>query len=74
MGVYFGGVAIKIVESITTAFQNILKEPSINTGRHGQVLEKLAKIFDNKTGNFVPCSAAVFQSYLSYCQIFLLIF
>ena len=30
---------------------NILKEPTINRGRHGQALEKLAQIFDNATEN-----------------------
>ena len=35
----------------TTAIQNILKEPTINTVRHGQALEQSAKIFDNATEN-----------------------
>ena len=43
--------AVKIAGSLTTAIQNILKEPTINTGWHGQALEKLAKIFDNATDN-----------------------
>ena len=41
----------KISGTLTTAIQNILKEPTINTGRHGQALEQLAKIFDNATDN-----------------------
>ena len=41
--------AVKIAGSLTTAIQNILKEPTINTGRHVQALEKFAKIFDNAT-------------------------
>ena len=43
--------AVKIARSLSTAIQNILKEPTINTGRHGQALEKLAQIFDNATEN-----------------------
>ena len=43
--------AVKIAGTLTTAIQNILKEPTINTGRHGQALEKIAKIFDNATEN-----------------------
>ena len=43
--------AVKIAASLTTAIQNILKKPTINTGRHGQALEKLANIFDNATDN-----------------------
>ena len=43
--------AVKIAGTLTTAIQNLLKEPTINTGRHGQSLEQLAKIFDNATDN-----------------------
>ena len=43
--------AANISGSLTTAIQNILKEPTLNTGRHGQALEKLARIFDNATEN-----------------------
>ena len=43
--------AVKIALSLATAIQNIMKEPTINTGRHGQDLENLAKIFDNATEN-----------------------
>ena len=43
--------AVKIAGSLTNAIQNILKEPTIDTGRHGQNLEKLANIFDNATEN-----------------------
>ena len=43
--------AVKIAGTPTTAIQNILKEPTINTGQHGQALEQLAKIFDNATDN-----------------------
>ena len=43
--------AVKITGSLTTAIQNILKEPKINTGRHGQALDKLTEIFDNATEN-----------------------
>ena len=43
--------AVKIVGSLTNAIQNILKEPTINTGRDGQALENLAKIFENATEN-----------------------
>ena len=42
---------VKIAGTITTAIQNLLKEPTINTGRHGQALEQLAKILDNATEN-----------------------
>ena len=41
--------AVKIAGSLTTAIQNILKEPTKNTGRHGQAVENLAKIFENAT-------------------------
>ena len=43
--------ALKIAGTLTTAIQNILKEPTINMGRHGQALEQLAKIFDNAKDN-----------------------
>ena len=43
--------AVKISGTLTTAIQNLLKEPTINTGRHGQALEQLAKIFYNATEN-----------------------
>ena len=43
--------SVKIAETLITAIQNILKETTINTGRHGQALEQLAKIFDNATEN-----------------------
>ena len=43
--------AAKISGSLTTSIQNIFKEPTINTGWHGQALEKPAKIFDNATYN-----------------------
>ena len=43
--------AMKIAGTLTTAIQNILKEPTINTGQNGQDLENLAKIFDNATEN-----------------------
>ena len=43
--------AVNIAGSLTTAIQNILKEPTINTGLHGQALEILAKIFENATEN-----------------------
>ena len=42
---------VKIAGTLTTAIQNLLKESTINTGRHGQALEQLAKIFDNATEN-----------------------
>ena len=38
---------MNIVGTLTTAIQNILKEPTIIKGRHGQALQQLAKIFDN---------------------------
>ena len=41
--------AVRIAVSLTSAIQIILKEPNINTGRHGQALEKLAKIFETAT-------------------------
>ena len=43
--------ALKIVGTLTTAIQNILKETTINTVRHAQALEQLAKIFNNATDN-----------------------
>ena len=43
--------AVKISGTLTTAIQNLLKEPIINTGRHGQALEQSAKMFDNATEN-----------------------
>ena len=43
--------AVKIAETLTIAIQHILKEPTINTGRHVQALEQLAKIIDNATDN-----------------------
>ena len=43
--------AVKIAGSLTTAIQNILKEPTKNTGRYGQAVENLAKIFENATEN-----------------------
>ena len=43
--------AVKITGTLTTAIQNLLKEPTINTGRNVQSLEKLANIFDNGTEN-----------------------
>ena len=43
--------AVKISRSLTTTIQNILKELIINTVRHGQALENLAKIFENATEN-----------------------
>ena len=43
--------AVKISGTLTTSIQNILKEPTINTGGHGEALEKLSKIFDNETEN-----------------------
>ena len=43
--------AVKIVGTLTTDIQNLLKKPTINTGRHGQSLEQIAKIFDNATEN-----------------------
>ena len=42
---------VKIAGSLTTAILNIMKELTINTVRHVQDLEKLAKIFDNATDN-----------------------
>ena len=43
--------AVKIAGTLTTAIQNILKEPTINTGRQSQALEQLEKISDNATEN-----------------------
>ena len=43
--------ATNMAGSLKTSIQNILKEPTINMGRHGQALEKLAQIFDNATEN-----------------------
>ena len=43
--------AVKIARSLTTVIQNVLKEPRINTGRHDQALENLAKIFENAIEN-----------------------
>ena len=43
--------AVKIAGPLTIAIQNILKKTTINTGRHGQALEQLAKIFDNAIEN-----------------------
>ena len=43
--------SVNISVSLRTAIQNILEEPTINTGRHGQALENLAKIFENATEN-----------------------
>ena len=42
---------VKIAGTLTTAIKNLLNETTINTGRHGQALEQLAKIFDNATDN-----------------------
>ena len=43
--------AVNIAGSLTTAIQNILKGPTINMGRHGQALKKLAKMFETATEN-----------------------
>ena len=43
--------AVKIAGTLTTAIQNLLMETTMNTGRHGQALEQLSKIFDNAAEN-----------------------
>ena len=43
--------AVNISGTLTTAIQTLLKEPTINTGRNGQALEQLSKIFDKVTEN-----------------------
>ena len=41
--------AVRIEGTLTNAIKIILKEPSINAGRHAKALEQLTQIFETAT-------------------------